>query len=370
MEKKIKILAADDEKNILDLLSDSLESAGYQVVLASDGEEALDKALKEKPDIILLDVNMPKMRGFDVCRSIRKDKTIGSTPIIIVSALGDEYNKINGFNEGADDYVTKPVNLKELNARIETLLYRAHGLKPKVKKGKKEEEVTIERIPSGSKALDKILGGGLPKGSNILLVGKVGEGKSDFCRQFIATGLKENDNSIFIAVDDDPKLIRNSISSLLPSKAEEFEKLGTLRFVDAFSWSTGETRGEEKYSVTGTLDLTQLSGLISDASSELGQSIQQKAGGRRVIDSISSFLVNFELSNVQKFLSQIARTAIAFGGVTTLYVIEAGALSDKDLNNIKYIMDGVIEFKEEDEKFKLRVANMKWCKCPKDWVDW
>jgi len=369
MEKKIKILAADDEKDTLDLLSDSLNSAGYQVITASDGDEALKKTLNYKPDLVLLDVNMPKKNGFEVCRNIRENKEIGGTPIIIVSALGDEYNKITGFHEGADDYVTKPVNLEELNARIEVLLFRVQGLKPKVKK-EKAKEAMVEKIPSGSKALDKTLDGGLPKGSNILVVGAVGKGKSSFCRNFIAAGVKENEPCMCIAVDDDPKLIRNSLSQVLPSPAEEFEKLGILRFVDAFSWSTGEVRPEEKYSLTGMMDLTQLSSLIADAGAELGQSVQSKQGGRRVIDSISSFLVNFELASVQKFLSQIARTAIAFGGVTTLYIIEEGSVSEKDLNNIKYIMDGVIELKEEDGKRLLRVSNMKWCKYSKDWVEW
>jgi KaiC/GvpD/RAD55 family RecA-like ATPase len=110
--------------------------------------------------------------------------------------------------------------------------------------------------------------------------------------------------------------------------------------------------------------------VIADASAELGQTIQVKAGGRRVLDSISSLLVNFELPSVQRFLSQVARTAIAFGGVTTIFTLEEGTVSEQVLNNVKYLMDGVIELKEENGQSMARVANMKWISYSKDWIAW
>jgi KaiC/GvpD/RAD55 family RecA-like ATPase len=154
----------------------------------------------------------------------------------------------------------------------------------------------------------------------------------------------------------------------LGANVKASERNGILRFVDAYSWSSGHPRENEKFSVKGTLDLEQLATLVSEAGADIGQSVQRKEGGKRVIDSISSLLVNFDLPAVQKFLSQIGRTAVAFGGVTTLFVVEEGAVSEHMLNNIKYLMDGVLEFKDSFGKRKVRALNMKWLKFEKDWV--
>ncbi len=366
MSEKIKILIADDEPGVVDLIGDSLRGAGYDVSSASDGEEALQKIKKEGPDLVLLDVRMPKKDGFQVCKEVRGSPERSGTPIIIVSALGDEYNKITGFSEGADDYITKPVNLDELKARVKALLLRSHGLPPQMS-GVKE---SLESIPSGISGLDKVLGGGVPKGSNILVIGTLGTGKSAFGRMFIASGIKRSERLMFVTLDDDPILVRKELSALLPGPTSNYEKLGMIRIVDGYSWSTGQARAEEKYSISGTLDLTQLASVISDAGAELGQTVQAKAGGRRAIDSISSLLVNFELPHVQRFLSQIARTSLAFGGVTTLYLMEEGSVTEQVLSNIKYIMDGVIELADVKGKRSLRVSHMKWIKYSKDWIEW
>jgi len=371
MAEKIKLLIADDEAAVVDLVSKSFQEAGYEVFSAGDGAEALKTIRRELPDLVLLDVRMPKKDGFQVCREIRESPEISSTPVIIVSALGDEYNRITGFSEGADDYVAKPVNMEELKARVKALLMRARGVPPEVK-GKKESEgdVKIERAPSGFSGLDKALGGGIPKGSNILVVGPLGIGKSDFCRNFIASGINRSEKCMIVAIDDDPAMIKNQLSKHLPGPIADFEKLNVIKFVDGYSWSTGQECSKEKYCVSGTLDLTQLASVISDAGSDLGQTVQEKSGGRRVIDSISSLLVNFDLSSVQKFLSQIARTSNAFGGVTTLFVMEEGSVTEQVLNNVKYLMDGVLELGEVKGKRSLRVLHMKWVKYSKDWVAW
>ena len=174
---------------------------------------------------------------------------------------------------------------------------------------------------------------------------------------------------MYVAIDDDPKLIGLELSKLLPQSAKEYEKLKLYQTVDAYSWSTG-IHSDCKFAVSGLLELSQLSGVIADAGFEMGQSVQDKKGGRRVLDSVSSLLVNFELGSVQRFLSSIARTAMAFGGVSTLYVVEEGAVPDQILNNIKYLMDGVIEMRDELGKRLIRVASMKWIAASKDWVEW
>ncbi len=115
------ILVVDDEKSIVDVLKVNLEKSGYKVICAYDGEEALNKALNENPDLILLDVMLPKADGFSVCRKIRETSAV---PIIMCTAREDEVDKVLGLELGADDYMTKPFSLRELMARVKANLRR------------------------------------------------------------------------------------------------------------------------------------------------------------------------------------------------------------------------------------------------------
>ena len=116
-----KILIADDDKNICELLRMYLEKEDYSVVIAGDGEEALKKFDEETPDLILLDVMMPKLDGWQVCRELRKKS---ECPIIMITAKGETFDKVLGLELGADDYVVKPFEPKEIVARIKAVLRR------------------------------------------------------------------------------------------------------------------------------------------------------------------------------------------------------------------------------------------------------
>ncbi len=121
-----KILVVEDEKNIVDILVFNLKREGYDALEAYDGEEGLRLALEEKPDLILLDLMLPKMDGFDVCRSVReKDR---STPIIMLTAREEETDKVLGLELGADDYITKPFSMRELLARVKANIRRTEML--------------------------------------------------------------------------------------------------------------------------------------------------------------------------------------------------------------------------------------------------
>lgn len=117
-----KILICEDEPGMRMGLKDNLEFESYEVDLAEDGEIGLNKILKNKYDLIILDVMMPKMSGFDICKSVRKNGI--TTPIILLTAKGEEIDKVLGLELGADDYVTKPFSLRELLARIKAILRR------------------------------------------------------------------------------------------------------------------------------------------------------------------------------------------------------------------------------------------------------
>ncbi len=366
-----KILIADDEPNILMLTSIMLEDAGYETILTKNGAQAIERALKDCPDLIITDIVMPEKDGFEVCKTIRANKGFNNVPIIILSAIGDEFNKITGFEGGADDYITKPFNLEELRTRVQTLLLRSKDQKTVADNNVNESiktKVDIEKTDTGIPELNQLLNGGFPKGSNILLQGPIGTGKSTIGRRFMSNGLNNKERCMFITLDDSPQMIRKSMNNILTKRIDEFEELNLFSVVDGYSWSSGATLKKEKYSIDGILDLNQLSMVISDAGMSLGQSIQSKLGGRRIIDSISSLLINFDLSLAQRFLSQLCRTSLAFGMVNTIFVLEDGTVSEHVLNNIKYVMDGVVETKQVDGEFYLRVSSMKWIDYNRDWI--
>ena len=118
------ILAVDDEVHILELISFNLKAAGYHVVTALTGEEALERCEVEKPSLVLLDIMLPGIDGLEVCRRLKGDRTTSNIPIIMLTARGDEVDKILGLELGADDYITKPFSVRELAARVKSLLRR------------------------------------------------------------------------------------------------------------------------------------------------------------------------------------------------------------------------------------------------------
>ncbi len=126
MEAK-KILAADDEPHILRVVKDKLSNAGLTVLTAVNGEEALQTALREKPDLILLDVMMPKMNGFDVCRKLRAEKSFATTPILLLTARGQEVDKKMGLEAGATEYIPKPFSPRQLLQTVMEKLGMATG---------------------------------------------------------------------------------------------------------------------------------------------------------------------------------------------------------------------------------------------------
>jgi two-component system response regulator VicR len=116
-----KILVVDDEKNIVDIVAFNLNKEGYDVIYAYDGKKGLELALNENPELILLDIMMPKMDGFEVCKRVREKS---QTPIIMLTARAEEIDKVLGFELGADDYVTKPFGVRELMSRVKANLRR------------------------------------------------------------------------------------------------------------------------------------------------------------------------------------------------------------------------------------------------------
>jgi len=121
---KQKILIVEDDPDILELLHFNLEKAGYQTLRAEDGEKALSLAQKHTPDLVLLDLLLPGLNGLEVCRRMKRDSALQHIPIIMVTAKGEEMDRIVGLEVGADDYIVKPFSIREIILRIQKLLER------------------------------------------------------------------------------------------------------------------------------------------------------------------------------------------------------------------------------------------------------
>ncbi len=153
-DRRQKILVVDDEPSFIDVLSITLEAEGYEVITALDGFEALERFRATKPDLILLDLMLPRISGVDVCRDIRGSSNV---PIIMVTAKSSELDVVVGLEVGADDYITKPYRMRELVARVRATLRRAEDAKEPGQSGRIElagvqldserHEVTVDGEP-------------------------------------------------------------------------------------------------------------------------------------------------------------------------------------------------------------------------------
>jgi DNA-binding response OmpR family regulator len=153
--RRAKILVVEDEPAMVAGLRDNFEFEGYEVITAHDGIEGLERALDESPDLVVLDVMMPRMSGLEVCKQLRAKRA--SLPIIMLTARGQEVDKVVGLELGADDYVTKPFSIRELLARVKSVLRRTAVL-PKDKEQHSFADVEVDlrrcRVLRSGKALD------------------------------------------------------------------------------------------------------------------------------------------------------------------------------------------------------------------------
>ena len=148
---KKKILIVDDEKPIVEILTYNLQKEGYETIEAYDGEQAITLALTKKPDLILLDIMLPKVDGLTVCKRIRH--TLSNVPILILSAKDEEIDKILGLELGADDYITKPFSVRELMARVKANLRKSEIIQD-TEQVEEEADDTGNKIDVGELKLD------------------------------------------------------------------------------------------------------------------------------------------------------------------------------------------------------------------------
>lgn len=139
-----KILVVDDEQSIVTLLKYNLEQAGYSVVTGMDGEEGIRLAIEEKPELMVLDLMLPKLDGMEVCKQLRQQKV--NVPILMLTAKDDEFDKVLGLELGADDYMTKPFSPREVVARVKAILRRVQAVPDPEEKQEDEGQINIGEL--------------------------------------------------------------------------------------------------------------------------------------------------------------------------------------------------------------------------------
>lgn len=364
---KKQILVVDDDPTILKLLFNSLTKE-YEVSTAVDGEDALNKAAETKPDLLITDVVMPKKNGFELCNAFRLNPELLDVPIIVLTALGRDTDKLEGFRMGADEFIVKPFSPAELRKRVSRLLGISECAGHETPSWEAVPEVPRRIILTGSEGLDTLLGGGLPSASNILLVGPRGSGKSAFCRSFLLKGLKNYESCMWVAIDDDPSTVRKELNKILGGQTLTYYEVSKfLAIVDAFSWCA-EVVEMVKRHIDISQEINHLIRLMADAGAGLGQNPVSKKGGRRVMDSISRLFTIFRPAVVESFLRNAARAATTQGGVCTLFVLEKEDMEEDMVKRIAQLMDGVFESKLEEGNISLRVSRIKHLQVPDTWV--
>lgn len=148
--EKIRILLVDDEPDILEFIGYNLRKEGFEVLTASNGRKAIELAKKHKPRVIILDVMMPEMDGIETCEEIRRIPELEKTMVAFLTARGEDYSQIAGFDAGADDYITKPIKPKVLLSRVRALLKRYHP-----EGGREDNEITSDIIAVGDLIIDR-----------------------------------------------------------------------------------------------------------------------------------------------------------------------------------------------------------------------
>ena len=390
MAERKKIFIADDDRFFRELYQMVLGEEGYDVTFAITGREAVEKWPGNDPDLIILDVLMPELNGYEVCTKLREMPDFAMTPILMLTGLSADEDKIKGYNVGADDFLTKPFSPKVFRERVKNILERSKARKgpapapaaapaetaaqpapaeaPVAAPTAQKPAEAVRTLGPGANVFQELFGGPIPHGVNVLMIGPLGSGKSSFSRSFLAEGLKQTEKCMFICLDDSPGRIRQALGAKYGVDSGACEAQGALRFIDAFSWSGGRIPADEPFCVKGTLDLSELSALVTEAAEELEQTEEAKKGGRRLLDSLSSLFLKFDLPYIQRFVAYLARSG-QFAEVTTLFIIEHGTGDEQALNNIKYLMDAVVEFKHDEQRYLAKVQSLKWAQAKPEWLD-
>ena len=320
------VLVVEDEKDLRNLVVDILTDAGYQVIEAEHGGVALDKAKDEPPDVILLDVMMPVMDGFEVLAQLRQNPATQATPVIMLTAYPPAKGELRAWKLGARHYIRKPFDPEQVELTVAVVLREAQtalepgradeGEDPFLKAGRVEE--AEPPITTGNDNLDHKLGGGVPHESLALIEGPSSAGKSVLCQHFAHGSLQGGRGVAYITSE-------NTVTSL----SNKMESIGLY---------------VANYLKSGELQIYPLDPSGPDPHPELAleflaQGIERLPSHHQVIilDSISGIAANSQESAMLSFFSRCRR--ICGSGRTVILTIHQNIFEDKLLNQLRALCD-------------------------------
>lgn len=214
----------------------------------------------------------------------------------------------------------------------------------------------VERERTGITGLDKILNGGFPKGSTVMVLGAPGTGKTVFCQQFLSKGVREGQGSLFITLDNHPdEILENS-----KDFGWNLDSRENFLIMDVYSWKLGEEI-TGKYTIRGPSDLNQLNMTLSDALNDLG-----KDDKRLAMDSASSLTFYTDINSTVRFLQVVSAKTKYNNGVFVLTVAE-GVHDEHGVSTLNYVADGVIRLKKENNKMYLKIPRMAKTSVKEEW---
>ena len=312
-----RILVVDDEEDTRDSLVDILFYAGYDVIAAEDGGAALEKASREDPDVILLDVMMPVMDGFEVLARLRQDPATGDIPVIMLTALSAARGEGTSIELGVDHYITKPFDPDMVKATVRVAL-------------RKVGAVTTP-IRSKDLLLDEKLGGGLPLGSLTLIGGASSAGKSVFC-QHLAYGAVEDEHSVaYLTSENNTRSLVSQMGSL-GLDIESHLRAGNLRICPLqTSAPAGESVG--------------LTGLLHDMEN---LPRQYKVV---IVGAVTNLAAYIEERAIMDFFSSCKR--LCSNGRTIILVAHSHAFDEQMLIRLRSLCDAHLSFRVENVGAKL-----------------